>query len=287
MMGGQRVKVRRTVGERDGRVNAQLCIDLTSKYHPHAGKLRVFISQECLPMKTLLSICMIVISSFVFLGVASANSAPTGGVVKGVVLEVKDVANFTYLRLKTSEGEIWAAVINTPVKKGAAVTIENAVVIKDFKSKALDKTFPSIVFGSLVGAEKNASSGHAASGSSATQTVPGQNVEMGKGEHIAKASGANARTVEEIIKKAAELKDKPVVVRGKVVKYNAGIMDKNWIHLRDGSGSAKDGTDDILVTTTSAAKLGDVVTVKGIVRDGKDFGAGYNYKVLIEEATLQ
>jgi hypothetical protein len=71
------------------------------------------------------------------------------------------------------------------------------------------------------------------------------------------------------------------------VKYNAGIMGKNWIHLRDGSGVATDNTNDVLVTTTTQAKLGDIVTVTGVVRTDKDFGSGYSYKVLIEEATLQ
>jgi hypothetical protein len=105
--------------------------------------------------------------------------------------------------------------------------------------------------------------------------------------NVPKASGANARTVAEIMTKSAELKDKAVLVRGKVVKYNPGIMGKNWIHLRDGSGSAADQTNDVLVTTTNESKTGDVVTVKGIVRADRDFGSGYSYKVLIEEATLQ
>ena len=74
---------------------------------------------------------------------------------------------------------------------------------------------------------------------------------------------------------------------GKVVKYNAGIMGKNWIHLRDGSGDASKDTNDILVTTQAQAKVGDVVTASGIVRTNKDFGAGYTYKVLIEDAALK
>jgi len=82
------------------------------------------------------------------------------------------------------------------------------------------------------------------------------------------------------------LKDKPVQVNGKVVKYNAGIMGKNWLHLQDGSGAAADNSNDILVTTSASAKLGDVITVSGMVRNNKDFGAGYSYKVLIEDATL-
>ncbi len=71
------------------------------------------------------------------------------------------------------------------------------------------------------------------------------------------------------------------------MKYNAGIMGKNWIHLRDGTGSAADKTNDVLVTTADEAKVGDVVTVKGVVRTDRDLGSGYSYKVLVEEAKLQ
>jgi hypothetical protein len=104
---------------------------------------------------------------------------------------------------------------------------------------------------------------------------------------VAKAVGANARTVEEIVAKRAELKDQSVLVRGKVVKFNPEIMGKNWVHLRDGTGSAADGSNDILVTTLESTKVGDVVTVQGTVRTDKDFGSGYAYQVLIEEATIK
>jgi len=104
---------------------------------------------------------------------------------------------------------------------------------------------------------------------------------------VDKASGANARTVAEVFGKRAELKDKVVVVRGKVVKYSPEIMGKNWLHLRDGSGSDADGNNDLLVTTSASSSLGAVVTVKGTVRLDKNFGAGYAYPVMIEEATLQ
>ena len=100
-------------------------------------------------------------------------------------------------------------------------------------------------------------------------------------------SGDNARTVAEIIAKAAELKDKPVRVRGKVVNYKPKILGKNWIHLRHGSGVAADNSNDVLVTTTTQVKIGNVVTVTGVVHTDKDFGPGYSYKVLIEEATLK
>jgi hypothetical protein len=104
---------------------------------------------------------------------------------------------------------------------------------------------------------------------------------------VPKATGPDARTVAEIIAKGADLKDKPVAVRGKVVKYTAGVMGKNWLHLRDGSGSAADNTNDLVVTTKDETKVGDVVLARGTVRTDVNLGSGYSYKVLVEEATLQ
>ena len=205
------------------------------------------------------------------------------------MLEVKDVESYTYLRLKTAQGETWAAVPTAQVKKGAKVTIENAMVMNNFESKALKKTFDSVVFGTL-------GTGQAAAAARAASRVsrrPRPHALPPKAEPAAPTSrcrrppAPNARTVAEIMTKPAALKDKPVLVRGKIVKYNSGIMGKNWVHLRDGSGSAADQTNDMLVTTTEEAKVGDIVTAKGMVRTDKDFGAGYSYKVIVEEATLQ
>ncbi len=103
---------------------------------------------------------------------------------------------------------------------------------------------------------------------------------------VAKATGPDARTVAEIVAKGANLKGKAVVVRGQVVKFTPGILGKNWIHLRDGSGTAADGTNDVVVTTLDETTIGDVVLVKGVVATDRDLGSGYTYKVLIEEAKL-
>ena len=114
----------------------------------------------------------------------------------------------------------------------------------------------------------------------------GKSVDVGDVK-VSKASGPNARTVAEIITKRIELKDKTVLVRGKVVKFTPEVLGKNWIHLRDGSGSAADNTHDVLVTTKDQARIGDVVVAKGVVHTDRDFGSGYSYKVLVEEVTLQ
>jgi len=242
-------------------------------------------------MKVLLAICVFFTSTFVWATETPAAMPPAAAApafsVTGKVLEVKNVDSYTYLRLNTQNGEMWAAVMKAPVKKGSTVSVENAVVMNNFESKALKKTFPTILFGTLGGAAAAvAPSGHGMGGT-AYPLVPGKKLETINDTPVAKASGENARTVAEIITKRAELKDKPVLLRGKVVKFNPAIMGKNWIHLRDGSGSAADDTNDILVTSAGDTKVGDIVTVKGTIRTDKDFGSGYAYKVLIEEATLQ
>ncbi len=207
---------------------------------------------------------------------AAAPTAPPP--VTGEVLEVKDVDSYTYLRLKTSQGESWAAVTTAPVKKGTTVTIDNVSVMTNFESKTLKKTFPIIFFGTLAGNNAKAAADPHTGMAKAVITGPIK---------VAKATGANAQTVSDVVTKATALKDKPVKVSGKVVKFNGGIMGKNWIHLQDGTGTDASGTNDVLVTTTAEAKVGDVVTVSGVVHTNKDFGSGYSYKVLIEDATLQ
>jgi hypothetical protein len=231
-------------------------------------------------MRNLLVICSLIISTLAWAQSSPASAPATGTVVKGKVLEIKDVASYTYLRLMTKDGETWAAINKVPVKQGADVTIENVMVTHDFKSRTLNKTFPTIIFGTLAGGQ-GAGYGMPMAHSGTTPAAVAGDV------HVAKAKGANAYTVAEINMEGAKLKGKTVLLRGKVVKYNPEIMGRNWIHLQDGSGSSAANTNDILVTSKNQVKLGDVVTVSGVVSTDKDFGAGYYYKVLVENATLQ
>ncbi|HQR24494.1 MAG TPA: hypothetical protein PK163_06880 [Steroidobacteraceae bacterium] len=102
---------------------------------------------------------------------------------------------------------------------------------------------------------------------------------------IAKAEGG--QTVAEVYAGKDALAGKSVTVRGKVVKLNTGIMGSNWLHVRDGSGA--EGTNDLTVTTksTTMPKVGDVVVVTGTVVLDKDFGMGYQYPVIVEDAEVK
>jgi hypothetical protein len=102
--------------------------------------------------------------------------------------------------------------------------------------------------------------------------------------HRPAASGSDPRTVAEIFAQKSKLKEKMVTTRGRVVKFNLSIMGRNWIHLQDGTGGQ--GENDITVTTADRVEVGDTVLVKGTLRTEKDFGAGYAYPIIIEDAKV-
>ena len=215
----------------------------------------------------------------------AAVPPPQGSVVKGEVLEVRNVPSYTYLRLKTKDGELWAAVPASSVAKGSQVTLVDTSVMENFESKALNKKFDMIVFASLadpgVSANPHAAMAGAPNPHGGAASRP---VAVAK---ISPATGPDAKTVEQAVSGANSLKGKTVTIRGQVVKYSPGILGKNWVHLQDGSGSATTGTNDILVTTADKTAIGEVVNARGTVRTDADFGSGYSYAVLVEDAKIR
>jgi hypothetical protein len=222
---------------------------------------------------------------------AAAAPGPALVTVTGTVLETMDAAEYTYLRLKTATGETWAAVSKSKVATGDTVTVTNAMMMEGFKSNTLNRTFDKILFGVLA-APGGAATAPGAPAPPTREQMAAQHGQAAGGPDdtpdvkVPKAEGANAKTVAEVWAQRAELKGKDVVVRAKVVKVTSGVLDRNWLHVRDGSGSKATKDNDLTVTTEGAAKIGDVVTVTGAVSVDKDFGAGYAYPVIIESAKI-
>lgn len=224
----------------------------------------------------------------------TAMPAPSGDKISGEVLEIQNVASYTYLKLKTDSGEEWAAVSKTQVQKGAKVSVVGAALMRNFKSESLNKIFDRIYFGTLMpsgGDSTTAGSPSAGGPGLGTAVAPHPRgmapaADIGKIK-VAKAEGDRGRTVAEVYAQAVELAGKDVAVRGKVVKFNANIMGSNWVHIRDGSGAADGKNADLTVTTADTVAVGDEVLVQGKVARNKEFGAGYTYAVIVEQATVR
>jgi hypothetical protein len=100
------------------------------------------------------------------------------------------------------------------------------------------------------------------------------------------ADDAATKTVGELYEERAALEGKQVTVQGEVVKVNTGIMQRNFIHIQDGSGDALHETNNLVITTQDNAAVGDKVKVTGTVVVDHDFGFGYHYPLLVEQATV-
>jgi hypothetical protein len=205
----------------------------------------------------------------------------------GTVLESLSAPPYTYVHVDTGESKIWVAAPALEVKTGDRVALPAQMSpMKNWPSKALKRTFDVVYLAQVV-----TKVGEGKSASSATIKIPEGHPATGPGRSapinlsgIAKAEGG--KTVAEVYAEQEALSGKQVVFRGKVVKANARIMGKNWLHVRDGTGDEK--TNDLTVTTNETLpQLGDIVVVTGQVTLKKDFGAGYKYAVIIEDATFK
>jgi len=189
------------------------------------------------------------------------------------VQEFINTSNYTYLKVDENGKDYWIAVNKIPVSKGETLFFSRSMEMKNFHSTELNRTFDAILFVDNISKSPNSQSGFV-------------HPEMNKEPEIKKAIDplANGKTVKEIFADANELNGKVVRIRGEVVKVNSGIMGKNWVHIQDGTNDK--GQYDLLITSTQNAKLGDVVVFEGKVATNKDFGAGYKYPVMIEEAKI-
>ena len=208
--------------------------------------------------------------------------------LSGKIVETMNSGGYTYLCIEKDGKKIWVAIPETKVSVGENISLPSGYEMVNFTSKTLNRTFEKIIFTtgptsaqSAHGASDKMSAHGGAMGSKSAETSTSENIK------VEKATGPNAYTVAEIFGKKSELDKKSVVVSGKVVKVSAGIMGKNWLHIQDGSGNAKDGNNDLVVTTQDIPKVGDIVTASGTLYKDKDFGSGYKYDVVVEEASIK
>lgn len=254
-----------------------------------------------------------------------AAPAQQGETITGKILETMNSGGYTYMNIDTGKTKLWVATPEVQVKAGDTVSCYEGMVMPNFTSKTLNKTFDAIVFSSgLVGqappaapqamegsmmnnahanphaaepeAGKSAGSDSFASAVKAEAPTMQPKTESGGSSgaiapfaeiKVDKAAGENGYTVGEVFANNTKLDGKTVRVQGKVVKFSPNIMGKNWIHIQDGSGDPMSNTHDLVITTSAEPPKGqDIITIEGTVRANKDFGAGYSYVVLVEEAQI-
>ena len=193
---------------------------------------------------------------------------------KVTIKEILNATAYNYLLVTEGEKEFWVAIPKTEVQIGKTYTYEGGVEMKKFDSKDLKRTFDSVIF----------VEGLADPNPPATTTINTKeiisNTQLLKGITLAKG----AISLHDLFSDRDKLAGKTVLLTGKVVKFMPEIMNKNWIHLQD--GTSYNGFNDITITSLAKVKVDEIVTLKGIVVLNKDLGSGYKYDVLIENAVV-
>jgi hypothetical protein len=202
-------------------------------------------------------------------GVPVQNEVPANA----NVFEVNEVIqgdSYTYLNVKENMAERWVAVSKQDIDAGEVYYYDNALEMKNFHSKEIDRTFDVIYFVSEISKTPLAQAQSPMGG-----MMPGMGGDM----------AANEITIAQIFDKRTDYSGKEIEIRGVVVKINKSVMGKNWIHIQDGT-SGSDGNYDLTITSQDVAEINDEVTFKGKITLEKDFGAGYFYDVIMEDAAL-
>lgn len=234
---------------------------------------------------------------------APAASPTSATALSGTVVETFDGGGYTYIQLDTGTETKWAAIGQAVVTIGEKINLKPGPVMRDFHSRSFDRTFPEIIFSSgLIGGNGAASStgsnfGDALQSEGMGMMPPGGAMEQVSGGSmqaitpiqevvIEKVEAENGYTVEEIFTQVADLAGKKVKIRGKAVKVSPNIMGKNWIHLQDGTGNPMNNSHDLVVTSADMPEKDSIIIVEGVLAKDKDFGAGYKYNVILEEAVV-
>ena len=218
---------------------------------------------------------------------APVTSTQVGGErLSGKILQTMDSGGYTYVYLQKANGEkVWVAAPTTAVTVGSQIVFQGGMEMVNFESKSLKRKFDKILFADAVISDAPATSPKDNKGTSGGSKAAAATKDAKIS--VAKATGANAYTVQDVFANSAKLNKKKVVVRGKVVKVSTGIMGKNWIHIQDGTGNQAKKNHNLVCTSKQMADVDDIVTVSGVLAKDKDFGGGYKYSAIVEEATIK
>lgn len=215
--------------------------------------------------------------------------ATTPGGTSGTVVETMNAAGYTYVYVDNGTEKIWAAAPEFVVKAGDEVMVPEGMAMHNYHSQSMDRDFDVVYF---VESVLNASNPMTAAPASADMQIPeGHPPLTGQAAppevdlaNIKKAE--NGMAIAEIYAGKADLSGKTVTLRGKVVKYSPQIMGTNWIHLQDGSGDQAAGTHDLTVTSSVQVGVGNTIVASGPLTLNKDFGYGYKYDLIMENAEV-
>lgn len=205
------------------------------------------------------------------LALAFVSSLNAGDIYEGVVVDSLDGGGYTYLQIEDAKKKYWIAVEGLKIDKGTEVRFTEELKAKNFESKSLNRVFDEITFASNL----------------QYRTKAPETANLALITELVKVSPYKQKdtiSVAEALSERPKLNGKTIKIRGKVVKVSKGIMERNWIHIQDGTGEGDEVGRIVFTAKEDTVKVGDIVTAQGVVSIDKNFGSGYVYKIIVENA---
>jgi len=200
------------------------------------------------------------------------------GIKKIISSEILQTSSYTYIKGKVNNSEIWLAVRKKDITAGEIFYYDSnkSLEMHNFKSRELDRVFTKIFFLDKI------------MNSLTENNTVKKNINMGKTAFLKKnikiESSKEYISISELFKNSKTYKDKIVKLKAQVTKFTPNIMNRNWIHIQD--GTEYNNKYDITITSDQSAKINDIIILEGVLRINKDFGAGYKYECIIENAKI-
>lgn len=231
------------------------------------------------------SILVVLVMMVAFTSCVKKNKVPTAqevtqpGMHEITVAEVVQTSGYTYLKVQENGAEKWIAVNRMEAAPGEKYYYaQEGLEMKDFNSKELNRTFETIYFVDALSKEPVAAPAHGALPNKPVQPTLAQK------EGVSVAPAVEGLSIAKLYADRQNYDGKQIKMKGQVTKINMGVMDKNWVHIQDGTSDS--GNFDLTITTTDEVKMDEVVTFEGTIHLKKDFGYGYFYEVIMEDAKL-
>lgn len=196
-----------------------------------------------------------------------------------VVQDFLHASRYTYLDVMENGENYWIAIPYTEVEKGETYFYTEGVLMHNFESKEHDRVFEKLYLVSGVSKTPDFTASRRGDIPAISETEP---VLI---EEIPPIAGG--KRISELFSNPAAFSDQTIIIKGQCVKVNRNIMGKNWVHLQDGSKDADNNNLDLTVSTMSEVEVGEIVVFEGKIVTNKDFGSGYRYDLMMEEATLK
>lgn len=197
---------------------------------------------------------------------------------KVVVEEILPTEKYSYLRVKENEEDFWIAIPKAEIEKGGTYYYRGGLKKTNFKSQEYDRVFETVYL--ISGVSKDPGMNEM-SGTNPHQDI--SNTSTGPGD-VNVGPPPGGVKLAELLNNKKKYDGQIVKVQGRVVKLNNMIMNRNWVHIQD--ASLKGENTDLTVTTTDNVAMGDIIAFEGKISLNKDFGAGYKYEIIMEEAKI-